>query len=222
MVWNWKRRTCDDTLQFSQTDLVSGTFWMPVFPIFISYLFTDIFSQRNLLHQAMVVGMFGCLLLLVGTCSAWHDSYHGELLHHAKSFLTTLVWPLSLLLKTWPQNGRTIWTVSRQSCTIQGTWIWDQNEGKTIKERSQERAGPSFNSFSFQFQTKQLKMRSQGGARPPVPTSLCKAEAICTEPGTPWILQVCLHSCFCCCCCFLFCFAKAICMLFCRERPKNK
>merc|ERR1712210_82293 len=26
--------------------------------------------------QTMVGGLFGCLLLLVGTCSAWHDSYH--------------------------------------------------------------------------------------------------------------------------------------------------
>ena len=28
--------------------------------------------------QTMVGGLFGGLLLLVGTCSAWHDSYHGE------------------------------------------------------------------------------------------------------------------------------------------------
>ena len=28
--------------------------------------------------QAMVAGLFGCLLLLAGTCSAWHDSHHGE------------------------------------------------------------------------------------------------------------------------------------------------
>merc|ERR1711971_35470 len=26
--------------------------------------------------QTMVGGLFGCLLLLVSTCSAWHDSYH--------------------------------------------------------------------------------------------------------------------------------------------------
>ena len=35
---------------------------------------------------------------------------------------------------------------------------------------------------------------SQGGAGSPVPSSLCEAKAVCTEPGTPRILQVALLS----------------------------
>ena len=31
---------------------------------------------------------------------------------------------------------------------------------------------------------------SQGGAGSPVPSPLCEAKAVCTEPGTPRILQV--------------------------------
>ena len=49
------------------------------FGIVLGYCEVLEFSKMNLLQlQAMVGGLFGGLLLLVGTCSAWHDSYHGE------------------------------------------------------------------------------------------------------------------------------------------------
>ena len=54
--------------------------------LFLITYFIHIYSQRYFLKSIflqhnMVGGLFGCLLLLVGTCSAWHDSYHGEYLH---------------------------------------------------------------------------------------------------------------------------------------------
>ena len=69
--------------------------------------------------QAMVAGLFGCLLLLVGTCSAWHDSHHGE----RRAFSEPLPFHhphIGLPLQTSLLNGRTTWTASRQSSATQG------------------------------------------------------------------------------------------------------
>ena len=61
----------------------------------------DIFPNESFAQQAMVVALFGCLLLLVGTCSAWHDSYHGEHFIHPKSLLDPNL-PFADLAPEWP------------------------------------------------------------------------------------------------------------------------
>ena len=56
-----------------------------------------LFKKKSFAAGAMVGGLYGLLFLLVGTCSAWHDSYHGE---HLITRIMTLIMVNTVLIMT--------------------------------------------------------------------------------------------------------------------------
>ena len=113
--------------------------------------------------QAMVAGLFGCLLLLVGTCSAWHDSHHGE----RRAFSEPLPFHILDFLcrpRSWMAG-------------LPGQLQGRAPPPKVLLER-------------ISFVQQKFLFFIQGGTWSPVPSSLCQAKTIRTEPGTSGILQV--------------------------------
>ena len=122
--------------------------------------------------QAMVAGLFGCLLLLVGACSAWHDSHHGE----RRAFSEPL-----------PFHCSTYWTSFADLAPEWPDYL-DSFKAELRHPRSSSRF--SFLRGFHLFNKVLIFHHSQGGTWSPVPSSLCQAKTIRTEPGTSGILQV--------------------------------